>query len=69
MQKWGENIFKPTIGNESIPQDRNDNDIRVVNFASSKNWLLRARCSHTQTFISTHGHRLMGRLTTTLITY
>jgi len=31
-----ENIFKPTIGNESLPQDSNDNGVRIVNFASSK---------------------------------
>jgi hypothetical protein len=28
-----ENIFKPTIGNESIHQDRNGNGVRVVNLA------------------------------------
>jgi len=32
-----ENIFKPTIGQESLHQDRNDNGIRLVNFATSKN--------------------------------
>ena len=32
----GENIFKPTIGNESLHQDSNDNVIRIVNFAPSK---------------------------------
>ena len=26
-----ENIFKPTIGNESLHQDSNDNGVRVVN--------------------------------------
>ena len=35
-----ENIFKPTIGNESLHQDCNDNAVRIVNFATSK--LLRA---------------------------
>jgi len=25
-----ENIFKPTIGNESLHQDNNDNDVRIV---------------------------------------
>jgi len=28
-----ENIFKPTIGNESLHQDSNDNGVRIVNFA------------------------------------
>jgi hypothetical protein len=32
-----EDIFKPTFGNESIHQDRNDNGVRIVNFATSKN--------------------------------
>ena len=32
-----ENIFKLTIGNESLHQDSNDNGVRTVNFATSKN--------------------------------
>jgi len=32
-----ENIFKPTVGNDSIHQDSNDNGIKIVNFATSKN--------------------------------
>ena len=32
-----ENIFKPTNGNKSLHKDSNDNGIRVVNFATSKN--------------------------------
>jgi hypothetical protein len=28
-----EDIFKPTIGNESLHQISNDNGVRVVNFA------------------------------------
>ena len=28
-----ENIFIPTIGNESLHQGRNDNGVRIVNFA------------------------------------
>jgi len=31
-----EDFFKPTIGNESLHQDSNDNCDRVVNFATSK---------------------------------
>jgi len=30
----GENIFKPTIGNESLHQDSNDNGVKLVNFAT-----------------------------------
>jgi len=31
-----ESIFKPTIGQESLHQDSNDNGVRLVNFATSK---------------------------------
>ena len=31
-----ENIFKLTIGNESLHQDSNDNGVRIVNFGTSK---------------------------------
>jgi len=33
----GENIFKPAIENESQLPDRNDSDVRIANFATSKN--------------------------------
>jgi hypothetical protein len=42
-----EDIFKPTIGSESLYQISNDNGVRVVNFATSK-----IRCSHIVTFIN-----------------
>jgi hypothetical protein len=32
-----EDIFKPTIGNESLHEISNDNEVRLVNFATSKN--------------------------------
>jgi hypothetical protein len=32
-----ENIFKSTIGYGSLHQDRNDNGVKIVNFAASKN--------------------------------
>jgi len=59
-----EDIFKPTIGNESLHQHSNDNGVRIVNFATPKIYLLRAHCSHTKTFINTIGPLLIGRLTT-----
>jgi hypothetical protein len=37
MQKWGENIFRPTNVNDSLHQNSNDNGGRMVNFAASKN--------------------------------
>jgi hypothetical protein len=32
-----EDIFKPTIGNESLHEIGNDNGVRAINFATSKN--------------------------------
>jgi hypothetical protein len=32
-----EDIFKPAIGNESLHEASNDNEVRVANFATSKN--------------------------------
>jgi hypothetical protein len=37
-----ENIFKPTIRNESLPEISNDNGVRVVKFATSKNLVVRS---------------------------
>jgi hypothetical protein len=36
-----ENIFKPTIGNESLYRDSNYNGVRIVNFATSKNLVVK----------------------------
>jgi len=36
-----ENIFKPTIGQESLHQDSNDNGVGLVNFATSKNLVVK----------------------------
>jgi len=37
-----ENIFKPTIGQASLHQDSNDNGVRLVNFAKSKNLVVKS---------------------------
>jgi hypothetical protein len=37
-----ENIFKPTIGNKNLHKISNDNGVRVVNFATSKNSVVRS---------------------------
>ena len=44
MQKWiyRENILKPTIGQDSLHQDSNDNGVRLVNFATSKNLVVKS---------------------------
>jgi len=46
MQKWGENVFKPTIGNESLHQNSNDNGAEIVNFATSKNLVVNSLILH-----------------------
>jgi hypothetical protein len=38
----GEDIFKPAIGNESLQEISNDNGVRVVNFATSKNVIVKS---------------------------
>jgi hypothetical protein len=37
-----EDIFKPIIGNESLHEVCNDNEVRVVNFATSKNLFVKS---------------------------
>ena len=55
-----ENIFKQTIGNESLRQDSNDNGVRIVNFATSKNLVVKStvfpnRDIHKHTWTSPDG--------------
>ena len=57
------------MGKEILHQDSTNNGVRIVDFSTSKFWLLKARCSRTEKFTSTHGPLLMGRLPTILITY
>jgi hypothetical protein len=63
-----ENIIKPTNGNESLHQHGNDNGVKIVNFATSKDLIINSTMFHTETIISKTGPLLMGRLTTRLIT-
>jgi len=37
-----ENIFKPTIGNKSLHQDGNNNGVRLLNVATSKNLVVKS---------------------------
>jgi hypothetical protein len=70
IEKLGrEDIFKATIGSESLHEDINYNGVIVVNFATSKIWFLKTRCSRTGIFINTPGPLLMGRLIIRSITY
>ena len=55
-----ENIFKPTIGKESLHQVSNDNGARIVNFATSKNLVVKStmfphRSIHKYTWTSPDG--------------
>jgi hypothetical protein len=51
-----ENIFKPTIGNESLHEISNDNGVRIVNFATSKNLIVKSTMfSHKFTWTSPDG--------------
>jgi hypothetical protein len=37
-----ENIFKPTTGNEGLHQETNDNGVRIVNFATTENLVVKS---------------------------
>jgi len=37
-----ENVFNPTIGNDSLHQHSNDNGVRIVTFATSKNEVVKS---------------------------
>ena len=37
-----EDIFKPTIGKESLHQDSNDNEVKIVNFGTSKTLVVKS---------------------------
>ena len=37
-----ENIFKPTIGNESLHKERNDNGVRIVNCDTLQNLVVKS---------------------------
>jgi hypothetical protein len=63
-----ENIFKPRFENENLHQDSNDNDVRIVNFATAKILVVKSTMFRTETLISTPGPPIMERLTTRLIT-
>ena len=56
----GENVFKPRTGIECLHQDSNDNGVRIVNFATTKNLVVKStmfpRCNiHKYTWTSPDG--------------
>ena len=63
-----ENVFKPTIGNESLHQESSDSGVRIVNFATSKNLVVKSM-TFPHLNISTPGPLLMGRPTNRFITH
>jgi hypothetical protein len=68
--KFGkEDTFKPTIRNESIHQDSNDNGVRIVNSAASKNLVVNSTIFPHRIIHKTPVPLLVGRLTNRLITY
>jgi len=55
-----DNLFKPTVGSESLHQNSNDNGVRIVNFATSKNLVIKStmflhRNIHKYTWTSPDG--------------
>jgi hypothetical protein len=55
-----EDIFKPKIGNDSLHEINNNNGVRVVNFATSKNLVVKStvfphRSIHKYTWTSPDG--------------
>jgi hypothetical protein len=63
-----ENIFKLTERNESLHAISNVNGVRAVNFATSKNLVVKSTMFPHPTFINTPGPLLRERHTTRLIT-
>jgi hypothetical protein len=64
-----EDTFKPTIGSESLHEINNDNGVKVINFATSKNLIVRSTMLphqniHTFTCTSADGktHNQFGHI-------
>ena len=62
-------IFKLTIGNDSLHQNSNDIGIRIANFATSKNLVVKSTMFPHRNIQSTTDLLRMGRLATRPITY
>jgi hypothetical protein len=62
VQVGKEDSFKPTIENERLHENSNDNGVGVGNYATSENQV-NIQCFHIVTFINLLPHLLMERLT------
>jgi hypothetical protein len=60
-------IFKSTIGNKILHHISNDNEIRVINFATLKSLVVNSAIFHIAKFINTLGF-MMERHTVRLVT-
>jgi hypothetical protein len=58
-----EDIFKPAIGNESLHEISNDNGVRLVNFAISKNFRVKSTMFPHHKIHKLLGHLQMGKPT------
>jgi hypothetical protein len=61
-----EEIFKSTVGNESLQEIRNDNGVRIVAFATSKNLTVKSTMFPRRNINKFTWTLLMGRRTTKL---
>jgi hypothetical protein len=64
-----ENILKPTIGNDSLHEISNDNGVRVVNVATSKNLVVKDKMFPHRKFVNTTGPVLRETHTSRLIAF
>jgi exonuclease III len=64
-----EDIFKPTIGNESLSEISNDNGVRVVYFATSENLIVKCTLLPHDNIHKYTWYLLIGKHTTRLIMY
>jgi exonuclease III len=62
-KEGNKDIFKPAIGNESLHKISNDNIVRLINIATSKNITAKIRCSHFTTSINILERLQMGKPT------
>jgi hypothetical protein len=64
-----ENVFKPTIASESLRQNSNDNIVRIANFPTSKNVIVKRTMflhrnihKYTCTFPNGKNHKQIDQL-------